>query len=138
MLDFLKAFFLQNATYGFEKKRPCIMFLSEFSQDYVAKISGNFTRDIDIFFQKATCQSHLFVECGNRTLKIFPLSSMSKYFPIWHLKGHLYGYYFSRFNILSAITNGLVLPSPFGCHFPKPLRKNDNYCHSQKGAMLQN
>lgn len=82
--------------------------------------------------------SHLFVECGNRTLKIFPLSSMSKYFPIWHLKGHLYGYYFSRFNILSAITNGLVLPSPFGCHFPKPLRKNDNYCHSQKGAMLQN
>jgi len=30
------------------------MFLSEFSQDYVAKISGNITGKIDIFFQKAT------------------------------------------------------------------------------------
>lgn len=129
----------------FFKMRPTVLKKKTLYHVFVRILTGlccknirKFHTDIDIFFQKATCQSHLFVECGNRTLKIFPLSSMSKYFPIWHLKGHLYGYYFSRFNILSAITNGLVLPSPFGCHFPKPLRKNDNYCHSQKGAMLQN
>lgn len=36
------------------------------------------------------------------------------------------------------LQNGLVLPSPFGCHFLKPWRKNDDYCHSQKAAILRN